>query len=338
MSDNKTDIIKRARQLTKKGYSVLPVNNLKNPVVGNWAQWQSRPMTDEEIEEHFVNNKAATGVALLMGSPKSITCIDFDLKYSLDPDLYDKVLSQIPVSIYKKCMINKTLNNGYHWILSCPTGVGNIKLAQRETTDEEIAQGYELGIKNGLGAKKAMKEALGDKVRVLIETRSFSSTIKQDKTILNKGLGYAVFPPSQGYEYIEGKIGALTKEEFEQLLSTLRSFNTFVPEKYNLKASATLGNDIWEEANNKLDTIELLTGVGWKVIKEVGDEVRLLRPGVVSSTTSGIFHRDTGIFVCFSSSTVFEPNKGYTSAMVFIELEDGDVNAAKTKLQEILNQ
>lgn len=336
MSDNKAEIIKRARQLTKKGYSILPVNSLKNPVVANWTQWQTRPMTDDEIEEHFVNNKAATGVALLMGGPKAITAIDFDEKYFTNPNMYEEVLSKIPVSIYKKCMVNETINFGKHWIFSHPVGVGNIKLAQRETTDEEVAETYRLNLESGSGVKKAMREALGDKVRVLIETRSFTSTVTHDKQIINKSAGYVVFPESKGYKYIEGKIGVLTKEEFELLLSVMREFNTFVPEKYNLKASATLGNDIWEEANNKLDTVEMLTAVGWKVIREVGDEVRLLRPGVVSSTTSGVYHKDSKIFVAFSSSTIFDPGKGFTPAMVFIELEDGDINAAKTKLIEIL--
>lgn len=336
MSDNKAEIIKRARQLTKKGYSVIPVDSLKNPVVSGWTAWQTRPMNDEEIEKYFVDNDKATGVALLMGSPKSITTIDFDAKYFTNPNMYEEVLSKIPVSIYKKCMVNKTINKGFHWVFSHATGVGNIKLAQRETTDEEVAETYRLNLEAGSGVKKAMKEALGDKVRVLIETRSFTSSMTHDKHIINKSNGYIVFPPSNGYEYIEGKIGVLNKEEFELLLSVMRQFNTFVPEKYNLKASATLGNDIWEEANNKLDTVEMLTAVGWKVIREVGDEVRLLRPGVVSSTTSGVYHKSTKIFVAFSSSTIFDPNRGYMPSMVFIELEDGDVNTAKAKLTEIL--
>lgn len=327
----KLTLLQTALKMTERGYSIIPVDENKNPAIKSWSQYQETPMSVEEAQDIFKNAK---GIALLAGGKYNITIIDLDLKNSLDPDLYEKILSKIPASIYKRCMVNKTKNNGYHWITSHENGVGNIKLAQRETTDEEVMESFQADLHYGV--KAAMKMALGDKVRVLIETRSFLSTVKIDKTISKKASGYCLIPPSKGYEYIEGKIGVLNKEEFELLLSVMREFNTFVPEKYNLKASATLGNDIWEEANNKLDTVEMLTAVGWKVIREVGDEVRLLRPGVVSSTTSGVYHKSTKIFVAFSSSTIFDPGKGYMPSMVFIELEDGDINAAKAKLTEIL--
>lgn len=318
--------------MIKKGYSIIPVDDNKNPTIKNWSRFQEEPMSEQEALEVF---KEAKGIALLAGGKYNITIIDFDKKYFTDTDMYEKVLELIPVSIYKKLMVNKTVNGGYHWFLSCEKGLGNIKLAQRETTDEEIMDTFNFNLQT-MPSKAAMKSALGDKVRVLIETRSFNTTIKADGNVVKKSSGYALIPPSKGYEYIEGKIGVLSTEELEILLTAMRSFNTYVPEKYTLKTGNTLGNDIWEEANERLDTVEMLKEVGWKVVYENDNDVRLLRPGQVTSTTSGIYHKDTKVFVAFSSSTVFDPGKGYSPCQVYIELEDGDINAAKSKLQEIL--
>lgn len=333
---NKEEIVKRARQLTKRGYSVIPVDKLKNPVVNSWNTWQSRPMTEDEIEKYFVKNSKVEGVALLAGGEKAVTILDMDLKNDLTGTLYDRILEVVPASIFKKVMVNKTVSGGIHWILSCPKGVSNIKLAQRETTDEEVMETYNQHIEDGVGAKKSMAFAMGDKVRVLLETRSFTSVIDKNGVETRRASGYGLFPPSPGYEHIEGKLGKLTVEELDNLLTILRSFNEYCPDKYNLKSTTSLGNDIWEAANNKLDSVELLKEVGWTVIWENDKDVRLLRPGRVSSTTSGIYHRDTKVFVCFSSSTVFECNKGYSPAQVFIELEDGDIKQAKEKLLEML--
>ena len=70
-----------------------------------------------------------------------------------------------------------------------------------------------------------------------------------------------------------------------------------------------------------------------------GKDVRLLRPGHTNSKNSGIFDRDTNCFTCFSSSTSFEVNKGYSPANLYIELVcDGDVVRAFKELTEMIEK
>lgn len=326
----KLSIYETAKALSERGYSVIPCDEKKNPILDTWTPWMSKPMNEGELKKHF---SRAKGLGLLMGGKNAITAIDFDLKWDITGNLYERILEKVPTSIYKKCMVNRTTSGGYHWIFKCTKGLSNIKLANRPTTEEEVMKTFEGELASSGDVRKSMKTALNDRCRVLVETRSFSSTLNLNKEVVNKANGYVLFPPSPGYSYIEGKIGELSVEEMEELLTVLRSFNEYNPPKYTFK-NKTLGNDVWENANN-LDGLKLLTDCGWRVVWDDDKQSRLLRPGQVTSSTSGVYHKDTDIFVCFSTSTIFEPNKGYSPAMLFIELEaNGDIKEAKKLLHE----
>jgi hypothetical protein len=49
-----------------------------------------------------------------------------------------------------------------------------------------------------------------------------------------------------------------------------------------------------------------------------------------------LFDRETRIFNCFSTSTSFDVNRGYTASDIFIDLEcDGDTSVAFRKMVEM---
>lgn len=85
-------------------------------------------------------------VGLVCGKPSgNVECIDIDLKYSLDPKLFDKykkLVQSINENLLKKLVVQKTRSGGYHLIYRCSEIAGNLKLANRPTTDEEKAETY----------------------------------------------------------------------------------------------------------------------------------------------------------------------------------------------------
>lgn len=60
-----SDFINIAKEYSSRGFSVIPVSPItKQPTIGDWSQFQKRPMTLEECEKNFKNSK---GIAVLCG-------------------------------------------------------------------------------------------------------------------------------------------------------------------------------------------------------------------------------------------------------------------------------
>jgi hypothetical protein len=93
----------------------------------------------------------------------------------------------------------------------------------------------------------------------------------------------------------------------------------------------------FEDFNQRFDVVSYLIQNGWEEIKTLGTKsVRLKRAGSPKSKSSALFDRETRIFNCFSTSTSFDVNRGYTASDIFIELEcDGDTSMAFKKMVEM---
>ena len=315
-------MIELAKQLSKKGYSVIPVGADKTPTVWDWGKYQMRPMTEDEIEKHF---KGAYGIAMLMGTKLGLTAVDFDLKYSLTTDFYERVKSTVPVGILRKLYVQSTRNGGFHWIWKCPERMeGNQKLAQRLTTPEEKHEVYLEEFKDINRRANALKTASNHKVKVLIETRGDG--------------GYILLNPTPGYEHVYGKVQELTPEEHDTVLEAMRQFNEYVEPVKNFKMYNKNYNGVnpFEEFNKRGDALKLLLDNGWTITYENHSTVRLRRPGNDASPSSAMYDLDTKILNVFSTSTVFDVGRGYMPANVFTVLEaDNDTGLAFTKLCEL---
>lgn len=302
------NLLASAYKYISNGICVIAVNSEKRAFL-SWKQYQDRIITNDEVEEQF-EHQAAVSLAVVCGKPSgNLEVIDIDQKYSLDGQLYNEYTQAIKdndAELFDRLMIIQTVGGGYHIYYRCTSILGNLKLASRETTPEEQAMNPD------------------DKVRVLIETRGQG--------------GYVVAPPSKGYKVLVGDaIPTITPDERDVLIELARSFNqvldkpvkTHITHGYNPKE---YGLSPFEDYNKRGDVIGLLTGHGWKVIREHGDRVIFRRPGK-DVGTSGDYLLTKQWFSVFTTSSVFEPNKAYLPYAVYAVLEcNGDFKEAARRL------
>lgn len=316
------NLIKLAKQYSKAGYSVIPVTQNKLPAMRGWLEYQKRPMTSEECEKHF---GSAYGIALICGGKKKVTCLDFDLKYDLSGDLFERYKSQIPTELLKKLYVQKTMSGGYHLVFTCDKIEGNQKLANRYTTTHEKHQTYMENYNRLETREKALKVATNDDRLVLIETRGEG--------------GYFCIAPTPKYEHVYGKIQHITESDYDILVEATREFNEVRDYKADIRLSKY---DEWklspfEDYNQRSDILHVLSMNGWDVDHSSrGKNIRLKRPGRTHASSSAIYDSDSKIMSVFSTSTLFDTNKGYNHSGIFIELEcGGDTVQAFKRLVEM---
>lgn len=311
-----------AKHYIDNGYWVIPITRMKQPAISNWRDLQTRPMNEKEINKGF---KRCFGIALLMGGKPSLFAADFDLKYSLNPNLYEEIKDKIPVEILKKTYVQKTMSGGFHWIYKVPTTrlFGNEKFANRYTTAYEKHKVCLEYYEDPKTRDIAHKTAANHKSLVLVESRSGSE---------ERCGGYVLMPPTEGYTHVYGKISTLTEEEYDTLVEVFRSFNEvkemgYVDKKFD---DTEWKLSPWEDFNERGDVTQLLLDSGWTYDPkmETPKNIRWKRPGATSGS-SALFDKQTRIFNCFSTSTSLAVDKGYNPVGLYIELEcDGDAKVA----------
>lgn len=307
-----SEYIELAKKYSKAGYSVIPVTAEKVPSIRDWSQFQTKPMTQQQCEQYFKN---CWGIALLCGGNKKVTGLDFDLKYDLSGDLFNRFKKKLPVSLLEKMYVQSTKNNGYHFLFSSDKVEANQKLASRYTTAYEKHSTYIEAFEDNKTRDKALKIATNDRMRVLIETRGGTETVSG---------GYVVMTPSPGYKHHYGKLNSITVEEYDLLLETARSFNDVIEERTDIRLEKYKEWKIspFEDWNQNGDVLSLLFDSGWEECKGSSKKsVRLKRAGNPKSGSSALFDLDTRIFNCFSTSTSFDVGRGYSPTDVLLELE-----------------
>lgn len=311
----------------------MPVTDAKRPIVKGWQA---------STDKHDLSN--CIGVGLVCGKLSgNIEVIDVDAKYDLTGKLFDDYKRKIHAAdktLLEKLLVQKTRGNGYHLIYRCKEIAGNLKLANRHTTEEEKNKTYQetyaaalLDPKNksdDTARMKAEKARTNDKVRVLLETRGEG--------------GYIMCYPSEGYSILNRDfygITEITTEQREILHSTAREFNEVTTEYILPKQSVgeipkIKGISPFEDYNERGDVVELLQSNGWKVVGHKGHKVIFLRPGQTSSQSSGNYDSAKKWFSVFSTSTEFDPQHAYQPYAVFAYLEcNKDFSEASKKLYEL---
>jgi len=293
----------KAKEYLKAQLSVIPTKEDKLPALPTWKPYQSQRLKEEEVEDLFsrVNVK---GLAIICGLISGgLEVIDVDTKHDTTGCLWDELRSLIEDNLpelYKKLVIAQTRSGGYHIYYRCSSIAGNLKLSTKLNRE------------------------------VLIETRGEG--------------GYVIAPPTPKYTYIQGEPGnipTITKEERDILFSIAKSFNEL--EEVKPKVSTTLattysstGLSPFEDYNQRGNLVGLLESKGWKVVNQQGQKINLLRPGSTDSKTSGNYHTGLKTLRVFSSSTEFNPDKGYSPSQVFSLLEcNGDNKLTYRRLLEL---
>ena len=119
--------------------SVIPLNYDKSPNLKSWKPFQEAIPNAFQINEMFIKGTAAIGI---IGGKVSgnLEILDEDLKYDLTGTLHDEFIERLNESapgLYKKLLIQKTRNNGFHYPYYCEVIEGNLKLASRPASEEE---------------------------------------------------------------------------------------------------------------------------------------------------------------------------------------------------------
>lgn len=287
----------------KNGFSVVGVNQDKIPIE-SWGRYQK-----EFIKPKKLN---CSDLAVICGNISgNLELIDVDCKYDLTGELYDRYIEEIKKvdGLYDKISIQKTRNDGYHFWYRCDVIGGNQKLARRPTTDEE------------------RKVNVNETLKVLIETRGEG--------------GYALVQPSKGYKFIKGslsEIKKITKEERDTLFAIAKEFDEELQqiEKPPKNTFIIDGITPWDDYDSRESCETLLTKHGWTVVKESSKRIYLKRAGETKAPHSGNILREKELFMSWSSSTEFQPEKAYTPSGVFCILEcGGDWSLAGRRLYEM---
>jgi len=306
-----------------EGLQFMPVMQNKQPIVKGWQTL---------FKKHDLGNCQAVGLVCgkLSGN---LEAIDIDLKYDLTGKLFDnykRLINESDPNLLKKLVVQKTQSGGYHFLYRCSKIEGNLKLANRETTEKEKNETYQAEINSGKNDLDARKIASKDKIRVLLETRGEG--------------GYIMCFPSNGYEIVYGDyygINQITVEERETLHNIARQFNKVIdefkpqykPENNSVKVK---GISPFDDYNDRGDVVGLLESFGWKVVGQKGSKTVVLRAGQTSSKSSGNYDHDRKWFTVFTTSTEFEPQKAYLPYSVFAILEcNGDYKEAVKRLYDL---
>jgi hypothetical protein len=278
----------------KDGLSIIPVRDKeqngkppKTPYAG-WKNYQKEIISEGKLfsEMEYYDT---TAVAILGGKVSgNLEIIDVDVKNwpGIDADLFTAINNLYP-KLFESLRIHKTPSGGFHILyrISDHEPEGNLKLAYR--TD----------------AKEAA-----------IETRGEG--------------GYIVAPPGVGYSvYKKKRIPVITWEERCSLITICRSFNQQV-KVIEAKPKKSQKNDYYSENpfehfNGSNEGAAVLNQFGWQTLKESNKFVWFTRPGK-NTGISASFNKEKLIYYIFTSSTEFEPSKGYTpsSALAILKFNN----------------
>ena len=196
--------------------------------------------------------------------------------------------------LVERLFIGRTVHDGYHLIYRCSTIEGNKVLSKNSNN------------------------------KPLVETRGAG--------------GYFMVAPTPGYEFIQGSpesIPTITPEERAELFNIAKCFDEYIP-RNETKAKTAINTERlspFEDYNIRADTIGLLEKHNWRNVKQKCEWIHFERPGKNKNSTSATYNTRTRIFYPFTSSTEFEPNKGYNAVGVYTTLKHlGDYSAASKQL------
>ncbi len=264
-----------ALELREQGLSVVPVKANKTTPLNRCSPYQNRLMTDDELRRYFTAN--TYGLAIICGRVSGhLLTLDFDNDDGLATKRFN-AWSEAVLS-GKPHLYTKLV------ITTSPSGGYHVRLRCTEPVG---------------GNDKLAKSKDGQ--TTLIETRGEG--------------GYAVAPPTPGYELTQGTLTnppTISADDRAYLMATARQFNQVErkPENnFGTKVPKLDGQQKAGHLYNQTDGYrELLTRHEWTLEKAFDTQERWLRPGS-DSDSSATFHTDSRRF------NVFTPNAG--------PLEDG---------------
>jgi hypothetical protein len=291
------------RRLLPQGLSVIPVrdrddgNGKAKQPFSNWKKYQSQQILEAELYAQL-DQFNTSAIAIIAGRISgNLEVIDIDVKHhaGIDAELFAAIRDIYP-DIWRILRIHKTPSGGYH-ILYKVIGQdipGNMKLAERETTDEERL------------TSKTKKTAF-------IETRGEG--------------GYVLAPPSMGYAIFQNNdIPIITWEDRCSIINIAKSFDK-IPKEEKAKPKASkfqesyYDEDPFAHYNKTADLLTILESKGWTFVKTQRDKIWLGKPGGKKNDVHGAIFLNNNLFYCFTTSVDFEAEKAYSACNILHELD-----------------
>ncbi|HEU5375886.1 MAG TPA: bifunctional DNA primase/polymerase [Ktedonobacteraceae bacterium] len=306
-------------QADAAGISVVPIrtDGTKQPALERWRTYQKRRPHAIELERWF--SGAEPGIAFITGAVSgNLEALDFDCYDTFEAWLRLVERDSILSALYEHLSwgyMEATPAGGKHLLYRCDVIEGNQKLASRPH---------------------------GDRRKTLIETRGEG--------------GLIIVAPSRGKVHESGKpyillrggvssIRAITTHQRELLFAAARTFDKMppidlssIPPRQPLRLESGVDSprpgDLF---NQQASWEEVLIPHGWQLVRTSGREGYWRRPGKrglgISATTN---HNGHNLLYVFSSSTVFEVEKGYTKFSAYALLNhNGNFTAAASELAEL---
>lgn len=301
--------------LLEQGISVIAVRDkdgknhrgdlviAKSPI-GKWKEFQERIVTKDELWKTMEHHDTCA-IGIVCGKISgNIEVVDIDVKYKpgIDAILFKDLQSFFP-DLYEKLRINKTPSGGYHIIyrVSGNPVPGNLKLAGRIATEEELQAQISRGV------KRPNKEIN------FLETRAEG--------------GYILAPPSLGYATHRDKtIPVITWEERCSIINLCESYTEIIQEapkpKPTKQESSIYTENPFEHFNNDCDPVQLMQKFGYSFSHQNSKFIWFTRPDKKTGVSIS-WNLQKRIFYVFTTSTELKPNTGYHPASILSELEFG---------------
>jgi hypothetical protein len=179
------------------------------------------------------------------------------------------------------------------------------------------------------------KKHARDNVKTLIETRAEG--------------GYIIIAPTSGAVHETGRpyvlkrgslktIARITPAERQNLLSLARSFDqmpeTAPREDAAARQSRVAGGRPGDEYIRRVNWEDLLPRYGWQAVRRTGQETYWRRPGKDRGQSATTNYHGSDLLYVFTSSTEFDPERGYNKFQAYALLEhQGDFKAAASELR-----
>lgn len=301
-----------AREAYLAGLCVVPPkeDGSKMPM-SNWAKYQQARPEPETLRTWFKNGRQ--GLGTLTGAVSgNLEMLEFD-----DDGTYTQFKTAAVaaglgplIERIETGYSERTPKPGTHWFYRCDEIAGNTKLAQRP-------------VPTGADGNPT--------VTVLIETRGEG--------------GYAVLAPSRGavhptgrpYTVLHGSfatIARITPDERRALFNLARTFDAMPKREYSPPAMPTdqpAGERPGDDFAARATWDEVLVPHGWTRLWTAGEKTFWRRPGKEKSWSATTNYADSDLLYVFSSSTPFEPERGYGKFSAYTVLNHGGDFAAAAR-------
>jgi hypothetical protein len=284
------------------GISVIPVrdkpqsfNGREYPVKSAypWAKWQKEIISKGELLHLMTDKYDTKGFGIVGGSVSgNLEIIDIDVKNwpGIDSRLFQDIRAMFP-QLFDKLRIHQSPSKGYHILyrISDHQTEGNRKLAFKE------------------GQKEAA-----------IETRGEG--------------GYVVASEAMGYVVVKNNpIPTITWSERCSLIAICEGYNErkkVIPAPVSSAQNDFYDQNPFDHFNGSPAAENVLIDNGWTLAGSSNNFIWFTRPGNTSGVSES-FNREKRVYYIFTSSTQFEPSKGYNPATALALLQfGGDKKAA----------